>query len=141
MAETQHSVVDFTGAGRRLAGAAMPVIAAMVVTWAPTTAHAEKQEAVVGIIGGAVFPGIMPSSSTTFAQVAWVAGLYSLSDDLSLRLAFTTSSSAGRINDWVVPGSTYRGSYMVDGINYHLEAGVNHEKMSPFGVREYRCLL
>ena len=109
----------------------------VLVSLAPRDARAEMREATVGVIGGALFPAFKSPVATTPLLVTWVAGveaLYGVTDDLSIRGAFSASRLRGRLDNWTLPNTTYQGTYLFEGAYYHPEVGVRYKAYAGYNL-------
>ena len=104
----------------------------------PEAARAEWREASVGLTGGIVLPAFRAPSETAFALATWtlgLAGLYGISDDFSLRMAFATTTFSGRAGGGIAP--LPQGSYLFDAAYYHPEAGVRYKLLGGYNLAPY----
>jgi hypothetical protein len=111
-----------------------------VTAAAPALARAEKQEIVVGVTGGALFPALHSTNATDFTLTTWVAGVegqYGVSDNLSLRGSFLTTrflaqkpASSGR-------STMYTGSLAFDAAYYLPSIGIRYKVFAGYNLAPY----
>ncbi len=110
----------------------------MLALW-PTKARSEWHEASVGLVGGVMLPAFYAPNNMAFALATWtigIEGLYGLTDDFSLRAAFSTTTFSAKTSAGDT-ASLRGGDYVFDAAYYHPEAGIRYKLLGGYNVAPY----